>query len=464
MSIKAMVQKYRTRVQSTCMGGERVPPHSVDYWQNQLFTNTMQIILPLSLITTVPGVTYSLMSGYPVIAVLDFLSFGLVIFIALGKGISIQTRKFLLIAVTFVVGTYLLVYIGFKGPGFLFLYSACVFALLILPGRYAYLWSWINVGICMLMALVVHFEWSPVAEVNAMDVAEWVAISVNLIFLCFLSSMLMPQLFDGISETFIRQQKLEDELRAQHNEQQNTLQQLEAKNTEMEQFVYFTSHDLQEPIRMVNSFMGLLEQKYGDKLDEKGQQYVHYATDGGKRMQQIINDLLEFSRLGNPSDQQETVSLNHAVDQVLRMLQEPITQSGAKVEVGSLPVVQSFPSYLEKILINLVSNAVKYSREDVPLKVIIKATEQSDHWQVSIADNGIGIDQEDLDKIFIIFHRLKIRSTVSGSGIGLAIVKKSVEAMGGKIWVASEVGKGSTFYFTIPKTPNLINYGLKEHY
>lgn len=225
---------------------------------------------------------------------------------------------------------------------------------------------------------------------------------------------------------------------------------LAVSNAELEQFAYVASHDLQEPLRMVTSFLSRLESKYGDQLDDKAHQYIHFAVDGAKRMLRIILDLLEFSRVGKAPDQLEPISLRETLEEVTKVLQRKIDQSGARIEYEHLPVIHTYRTPLTQILQNLMDNAIKYARKDVPPVIRLEAEEAKGEWIIRVIDNGIGIDPEYFEKIFVIFQRLHLKEEYGGTGMGLAIVKKNVETLGGRISVESEPGLGSTFIFTIP--------------
>lgn len=222
-------------------------------------------------------------------------------------------------------------------------------------------------------------------------------------------------------------------------------------NAELEQFAYVASHDLQEPLRMVTSFLTQLEKKYKDRLDEKANQYIYFAVDGAKRMRRILLDLLEFSRVGRTEDKVEELNLNDVVKEVQVLFRRQIEEKGARLEVENLPVLLLPKSPAYQIFQNLISNALKYQKEGVSPVIGIKHSETETDWQFMVTDNGIGIDPEYFDRIFIIFQRLHRKEEFSGTGMGLTIAKKIVENLGGKIWVESAEGEGSTFYFTLPK-------------
>ncbi|MEO5945061.1 MAG: PAS domain S-box protein [Ferruginibacter sp.] len=225
---------------------------------------------------------------------------------------------------------------------------------------------------------------------------------------------------------------------------------LATSNKELEQFAYVASHDLQEPLRMVTSFLTQIEKKYTGLIDAKGKKYIHFAMDGAKRMRQIILDLLEFSRVGQTDDKIESVNLNELVKETLLLLRRQVEEKNAVIKVKKLPVVKTLKSPLRQVFQNLISNSLLYN-DGIKPEITIGVIETDHFWQLSVTDNGIGIDAEYFDKIFTIFQRLHNKDDYSGTGIGLAISKKIIEGMGGKIWVESKEGKGSTFYFTLPK-------------
>ena len=239
---------------------------------------------------------------------------------------------------------------------------------------------------------------------------------------------------------------------------QQQTRQLATSNAELEQFAFVASHDLQEPLRMITSFMTLIEKKYNDVIDDKGRQYIHFAVDGAKRMRQIILDLLEFSKVKTLEDQPEDVKLDKVIKEILALYRKQIEEKKAKVVFGDLPVINTYKTPLRQVLQNLVSNSLKYSSVELPTEINISCVETENQWEIAVKDNGIGIEPQYFDKIFIIFQRLHNKETYSGTGMGLAIAKRIVENLGGKIWVESVKGEGTTFYFTIlKKTGHEIN-------
>lgn len=225
---------------------------------------------------------------------------------------------------------------------------------------------------------------------------------------------------------------------------------LQESNLELERFAYIASHDLQEPLRMVTSFLQLLKKKYSGQLDETAEQYINFAVDGGERMKKLIHDLLEYSRVNVNKDDYAEIDLNQLIEYVRELFKESIVATGAELIIHRLPMIYGRKAQFTQLFQNVISNSIKY-RGNQPLRIEIGCTEKKSEWEFYIKDNGIGIDPKFNEKIFIIFQRLHNRSEYAGTGIGLSICKKIVERHGGKMWVESSLGEGSTFRFTIPK-------------
>ncbi len=230
-----------------------------------------------------------------------------------------------------------------------------------------------------------------------------------------------------------------------------SLEELSRSNADLAQFAYIASHDLQEPLRMVASFVQLLERRYNSQLDQEAHEFIGYAVEGVTRMQHLINDQLTYALVGIDNSQFETTDANQVLAEVLANLRPLIEEHRAEITQDILPAVPVIHSQFGQLLQNLIGNAIKFHGADTP-RVHITARRNGNEWIFSVGDNGIGIAPEYFEKIFLIFKRLHSREKYPGTGIGLAICKRIVERHRGRIWVESEPGKGSTFYFTIPTT------------
>ncbi|MFJ4205399.1 CHASE3 domain-containing protein [Streptomyces sviceus] len=261
----------------------------------------------------------------------------------------------------------------------------------------------------------------------------------------------------------------EQELTRQAADLDEQAVELRRSNAELEQFAYVASHDLQEPLRKIASFCQLLEKRYGDKLDDRGRQYVDFAVDGARRMQVLINDLLTFSRVGRVNDARVPVGLDQALDKALANLGTAVEESGARVDrPEQLPEVVGDPTLLAMLWQNLVGNALKFRHPDRTPHVSVTCgtdPDEPDSLLVSVTDNGIGIPEQFTEKVFVIFQRLHGRDAYGGTGIGLALCKKIVEQHGGKIWIDTAHTDGTRFCFTLPsiaESPEASGTGTEE--
>jgi PAS domain S-box-containing protein len=232
-------------------------------------------------------------------------------------------------------------------------------------------------------------------------------------------------------------------------ELKKTSENLARSNSELQQFAYVASHDLQEPLRMVASYMQLLERRYKDKLDNDAQEFIAYAVDGATRMKTLINDLLQYSRIETRANPLELTDMENALNQTLSNLEMAIKETNAVITHDALPHIIADSMQMVQLLQNLIDNGIKFHSDKLP-QIHIGAKQNENEWVFSVRDNGIGIDPQYFNRLFIIFQRLHSRDEYPGTGIGLAVCKRIVARHGGQIWVESEVGEGATFYFTIP--------------
>ncbi len=227
-------------------------------------------------------------------------------------------------------------------------------------------------------------------------------------------------------------------------------QKLAESNSDLEQFAYVASHDLKEPLRMINSYSNILNKRYQNSIDEAGNEFLYFISDAAKRMDKLLDGLLEYSRVNRKNLDPKQLSLAEIVKTVTNTLQARIQETNAKIYIGSLPSVNANYTQMIQVFQNLIGNALKFNRTDF-VEVIVDSYIENGDYVFMVKDNGIGIDEENIDRIFLVFQRLHTHQEYEGTGIGLSITKKIVERYGGKIWVESTLGKGSTFFFTLPK-------------
>ncbi len=249
-----------------------------------------------------------------------------------------------------------------------------------------------------------------------------------------------------------RTEEANRELRREVQEREQAQLALQSSNADLEQFAYVASHDLQEPLRMVSSYMDLFARRYSGTIDAQADKYIHYAVDGARRMQALIAGLLEYSRVGRRAGSLKLVQSEGALNQALENLKPVLEETNATIERRPLPAVLADEGQLVQLFQNLVSNALKFRAPGSRPHVEIRAAPDGRYWRFSVKDNGIGIAPGHVERIFVIFQRLHTRAEYPGTGIGLSICKKVVERHGGRIWVESEPGQGATFSFTLPTT------------
>ncbi len=254
-----------------------------------------------------------------------------------------------------------------------------------------------------------------------------------------------------ITRDITERKELEDNLKESVNE-------LERSNQELQQFAYVVSHDLQEPLRTITSFIQLLERRYKGQLDKDADEFMEYIVDGSVRMRQMIQDLLQYSRVTTKGGEFKKTDVNSVLKQTLSNLKTVIDENDAEIIYGSLPEVTADDKQLQRVFQNLILNAIKFRKKEVnpKINISVRFDEKNNEFIFSVSDNGIGIEKKYFDRIFNIFQRLHTKDEYEGTGIGLAVVKRIIDRHGGRIWVESELNKGSTFYFTIPITEEQI--------
>lgn len=427
---------YRDIVYKNC-ATEPEKNDALNYWRNNLFAATILYLIPLSLIALIPGIYLAIIESLVFLVIADIIAIFSLATVAFVPGIPVLYRKLLFCAALYTVSVALLFYLGSFGPGLLYLLAITVFIVLIFEKKYGFWAVTINALVCIVFGFAIHFEWWDNPILSIYDLRSWLTVTSNLVFLSFLAALLIPVLFDGLQQTIHEQYRLRDEL--------------EEKNRELEEFAYTASHDMKEPLRMIRSFLKLLDNKYSDIIDEKGKKYIHFAVTGAQKMAIFIDDLLEYSRIGRVYSAFEKTDISKILDDVKDSLTNEAVNIDAVISYSDMPVVNAVPVLLKMLFFNLVSNAFKYQEAGNRPEINILCEDFGSHWQFSVSDNGIGIDEIYQEQIFQLFKRLHSDEVYSGSGMGLAICRKIVQHHGGRIWVESQPGTGTTFKFTLEK-------------
>jgi PAS domain S-box-containing protein len=267
--------------------------------------------------------------------------------------------------------------------------------------------------------------------------------------------------YRGVARNITRRKVSEEQLLAAHDELERKAKELARSNEELQQFAYVASHDLQEPLRMISSYTQLLTRRYGDRLDGDAKEFMGYIVDGAARMKQLIEDLLAYSRVGTRGRELQRTDTQAALDKAVLNLRAAQEASGATVTHGALPEVIADGQQLTQLFQNLIGNAMKF-RGDAPPRIHVACEQRADVSVFTVSDNGIGLDPQYAERIFMMFQRLHTKAEYPGTGIGLAICKKIVDRHGGRIWVESQPGKGCTFGFTIPRDVERSHEGLPQ--
>ena len=445
-----MLNKLRRIVESNCIS-KNENTTILAYWSDVVFAKCVFALAPLSLLAIIPAIIICLQTESYLILWFNVFCFGMLIFVGYVPGASVKTRKILLITLLFVTALVLLEQMGTFGPGLVYLLSATVISLLLFPGKKTFLPFILTCVFCVFYGFLIHWGLVEIHALHDDHVMEWIAVSSNVLFMSALFTFIIPFFFSKLEEILGEKVQLLESVNQKNLELNKVIEEVNSKNSELEQFAFIASHDMQEPLRMITTFMDKLKRKLGTQLDEKTHQYIFFATDGANRMRQIILDLLEYSRAGKHTEAMEEINFNEVLQEYKELRRNIINTKKAKISAGELPVFYSYRVAIVQIFHSLLDNAIKYSRNDVNPVIEISIIEGDNEWKFAIKDNGIGISPEFYDKIFITFQRLHNRNEYDGTGIGLSIAKKHVESLGGKIWLESTLGEGSTFYFTLPK-------------
>jgi signal transduction histidine kinase len=443
-------QAYKDTIYINCTNTDE-QDYGLAYWKNHLFAIMVIYLMPLSLIAIIPGLYLAVIERLTFLVIADILAIISLITIAFLPGLTVYVRKLIFCTAFYLVSIALLFYLGTYGPGLMYLLAITIMVVLILDVKYAYGTVMLNTVVCYLIGVMIYYQIMADTMFWEYTIQSWIAVSSSLVFLSLLSVILIPKLFNGLQSTIQKQKELKEKLEENQVMLQSSIEEVKEKNKELEDFAYVTSHDLKEPLRMIRSFLKLLDEKYSAVLDEKAKIYIYFAVNGAERLTSQIDDLLEYSRIGRVYKNVENVDLNKIVQEIAELHVNNPTNIKPIIQYDSLPVIRAIPILMKMIFQNLIHNGLKFQPENSIAEIHINFVEQDEHWQFSISDNGIGIKEEHQDLIFQLFHRLHSPHSYSGTGMGLAICKKIAEQHGGKIWLESKPGHGSTFYFTIKK-------------
>ena len=426
------------------------PNAGLDHWRDRVFGTVLTYALPLSVLVIIPSVHALWKDGLYVLAIYDAVAVLFLAFITLVPGLSMGIRKGICMSLFYGIALALLYYLDDRSPGLLFMVAASVFAILFYELRYSLLFQLLNVLICLgfLVLLVVSDAPVPFRENNT--AASWLAVSSNMIFISAILVLLLHHALSGLQQALNEQHRLRDAAERANEE-------LGRVNHELEEFAYVASHDLQEPLRMVISFIDLLRRRLDSTLDEKARQYMDLVQDGSLRMRANIEDLLEFARAGRSVELPIHVDMAVLLNGLRKDLAPSIESSDARLHYSGPDGLVVQEATLRQVLLNLIGNGLKYRSKDEPPVISISAEIKGTVAHFAVTDNGIGIDPQYHARIFRMLQRLHTREEYAGTGMGLSICKKVIERAGGRIWVRSALGQGSSFHFTLPASTAAID-------
>ncbi|QMU27807.1 sensor histidine kinase [Adhaeribacter radiodurans] len=441
--------QYRQFTEENLLGKNKPEIEDLAYWRDKVFTNAFVYFLPVSLVALIPGVWVSLKEGLIFLAFVDIVTVLSFVLIAFHPNLSLAIRKILAMAMLYMLAVILLLFLGSFGPGLLYLLTITIFTALIFPVSVAYKSILLNLIICVIFALIIHFKLLNSTLTQLYNTESWIAVSSNLICLNVVCVALLDMLVKGLQKTITQEAYLQMQLKEESIKLEHLVETLKHKNHELEQFAFITSHDLQEPLRTITTVVANLEQQNKGEMDEMTSIYLGFLSQSAVRMRALITGLLEYSHLGK-NKLLEKVDCNTILQECLTDLSTYIQENQATITSSSLPELQAYGLELKLLFQNLISNAIKFRQKNISPQIRITAEQDNNYWVFSVADNGIGIDARFREKIFVIFHRLHPRTAYEGTGIGLAHCRKIVELHRGKIWVEPNPEGGSIFRFKLP--------------
>lgn len=445
-------KRYRKRILENCEvqeGGIR----DVTYWRNYLLAIVLIYLLPCSLISIIPGIIFCIQTKMFGLIWIDLMTFTAILVTGLIGKISLHFRKLLFIGTLLFFSICLIYFTGLIGNGLLFLLVVALLWIIVFPISWAFYSVVVNTVICGMFTLGLYQQWLFWPGDHLYNKGEWITACTYLIFLNIVISALLSRLFDGLQTTINAQLQLESELKKDRQSIQQLMDEVNIKNNELSDFAFIASHDLKEPLRMVSSFLELLDRSDKEQLTEQQKKYIRFSYDGAQRMGLLINQLLEYAAAGVNEEQLQPVDTNQLMKELMLFNKPLLEETKAMVTLHALHPVYAHPVALKTVFQNLLVNAVKYRTLGIPPLISMESNTRDGWVEFKITDNGIGIAEEEQEAVFKMFKRLHA-SESSGTGMGLAICKKIIEQQHGRIWVESEPGRGCSFYFTLPASQN----------
>ncbi|MBP5983794.1 MAG: hypothetical protein KA734_08720 [Fluviicola sp.] len=411
--------------------------------RNEIFFKCLLYISPFGLFVLIPGTINAIYLHQFNVIIYSALTYIIMFMITIPSKMRINVKKTIFTLAIYNLGFQLLFREDFFVLGILYWTIANISISLLYSKKTTIIISLLNAFICLLIGFLIATN-----QLNSLtiDLKNWVIISINMLFLNIIISILINQLIQNLQNVIYKEIDTGKNLK-------NSIHLLQAKNEELEHMTYVASHDLQEPLRMVTSFLTQLDKKYKEQLDQRGKQYIHFAMDGAKKMRNVMLEILAFSKIGMIDGQQEDININELVEEVLWMNRKLIQENNSQIVVDQFPIILGHKILLRTLFTNLISNAVKYkSNARISIIKVAYRDEENDHV-FKISDNGIGIQPEKTEQIFLLFNRGDLNNNqIQGSGIGLAICKKITVLMNGEISVTSVYNEGCTFIVRLPKT------------
>lgn len=415
------------------------------YLRILIFYKSLIYILPFAFLVLIPGIYYSIKTGENYVAIFDIITYITIVSLIFINRISITIKKLIFTVMMFHLSFQLFFRLDNITVGMLYWLISNISIALLYSKRTTLFFGVFNFILSVIIGLLIAFGNFHIISKSNDELTEWVVTSLNMQFLNIIISILIDYILIKLQHVIFIQNET-------HKNLENSVLLLQNKNDELEHMTYVASHDLQEPLRMVTSFLAQLDKKYKDQLDQRGKQYIHFAMDGANKMRDVMLEVLAFSKIGMNQSKQEEVNINELVDEVLWMNRKLIQENNSQLIIDQLPIIYGHRILLRTLFTNLISNAVKYKSHARISIIKVEYHEENDMHVFEITDNGIGIPAEKLEQIFLLFNRGDYKNNqVQGSGIGLTICKKIILLMKGNIHVESTLHEGSTFRLKFPK-------------